>query len=174
MLAAPVSSAWACAGTSPVCTVADPTGSPLNIRNAPGGKVVGTAKNGTTLEFIDHQTVGGKKWARIGRYDPNTEALDAIGGMVFAAYIACDGDMSKATPERPVVCAVKDPTGTALNVREMPSRIILGSVRNGQNVRVIRTETHDGKLWADAYREASDNPVGWVYDPYLKCAEDAQ
>lgn len=173
-ITAPVAGALACSGGSPLCTVVDPTGTALNIRSGPDGKIVGTAVKGTTLEFIDHQSVKGKKWARVGRYDPNTDALNAIGGMVFAAYIACDGDMSKATPEKPVVCTVKDPTGSALNVREMPSKIILGSVRNGQRVRVYRTETHDGKLWAATYREAADNPVGWVYDPYLKCAEDAQ
>lgn len=168
------SAVFACAGGSAVCTVVDPTGSALNIRSAPNGKIIGTAKNGAKLEFIDHQTVMGKKWARVGRYDPNTGALDAISAYLYASYLDCDADLTKATSDKTVQCTVQDPTGTPLNAREEPGGLIIGSVRTGQRVRVFSTKMHEGKLWAASYREAADNPVGWVYDPYLKCAEDSQ
>lgn len=169
---APAPGALACGGGSRLCTVVDPTGTALNIRSGPDGKIVGTAAKGTTLEFIDHQNVRGKKWARVGRYDPNTDALDAIDAFLYAAYLDCSGDITGATPDKPVLCTVLDPTGTPLNTRADPGGEIIGSVRNGQHVRVFATQMHNGKLWAGSYREAADNPVGWVYDTYLKCAED--
>jgi hypothetical protein len=163
--------AMACGG-NPVCTVKDPTGTPLNIRASPGGRIIGTARNGTKLEFIDHQEVNGRRWARVARYEPNAAILSMEPGYVFGAYLRCQMPLAQATPEVPAVCVVNDPTATPLNIRATPNGAIIGTVRNGVTVRAMSVESHRGRPWALVERLAADNAVGWVYDPYLKCEED--
>ncbi|MEM7302659.1 MAG: SH3 domain-containing protein [Pseudomonadota bacterium] len=163
--------ALACGG-NPVCTVVDPTGTPLNIRSAPKGKIIGSAVNGTRLEFIDHQTVGNQTWARVGRFDANSAVLSEESGYVFGRYLTCNRDLLTARADNPVRCRVTDPTGTPLNIRATPGGDLVGSIRNGQVVRVESISMRRGKPWALAWRDPSDNAVGWVYDPYLKCEED--
>lgn len=164
--------AFACGG-APVCTVKDPTGTPLNIRLSPAGKVLGTARNGTKLEFIDHQIIGRQKWARVARYDPVNAALEMDGGYAFAPYLRCERSLSQASPDVPVVCVVADPTRTPLNIRTQPNGEIVGTVRNGTRLRVSATRTVNGKQWAMVGREPADNAIGWVFDSYMKCEEDS-
>lgn len=163
--------AQACGGAL-ICTVKDPTGTPLNIRASAQGRIIGTAPNGTRLEFIDHVEVDGKTWARVGKFDAGTETITADQAWVFAAYLACSGDIAAAAPDAEIPCRVKDPTGTPLNTRDSPNGTINGSLRNGEAIRVVKVETHGGKAWALAWRDPSDNPVGWVYDAYMICEED--
>lgn len=163
--------ATACDG-NPVCTVTDPTGTPLNIRMAPNGRIVGTAANGTELEFIDHVEDNGKLWARVARYDRNTEVFNYDAGIVFLDYLDCGEDLAEGTYQPEIVCAVADPTGTPLNIRTEPNGEIVGSVRNGEKLRVYAVREANGKLWAEAWRDPGDNAVGWVFDDYLKCEED--
>ncbi|MCE1236637.1 MAG: peptide-binding protein [Hyphomicrobiales bacterium] len=70
-------------------------------------------------------------------------------------------------------CVVADPTGTQLNVRESPNGRIVGSIANGVWVWVRTRAEVRGKTWA--YIHDSDmvahigDPLGWVFDAYLKC-----
>lgn len=171
MLAASTAIALACGG-NPTCTVADPTGTPLNIRVAPNQTIIGNASNGTVLEFIDHIEHEGKPWARVAAFDPNVEELNLGGGYLFGAYLDCDGQIQNATDNNEIFCQVADPTGTPLNVRDAPNGELLGSVQNDQIVRVYGHQMHNGKVWALAYRDVRDNAVGFVFDAYLKCEED--
>jgi hypothetical protein len=61
-----------------ICTVTDPTGTPLNIRNSPNGQVVGKIRNGKKVKMLsltfDNQ---GKPWVNIGR------------GWVLREFISC-------------------------------------------------------------------------------------
>ena len=98
----------ACDGP-PVCTVVDPTGTPLNVRNGPEGKIVGALKKGAVVEIVSHEDKNGKRWARVANY---AEAW----GWVFGAYLKCDG-----SDELGKICTVADPTGTPLNIREEPN-----------------------------------------------------
>lgn len=165
------SAALACGG-APICTVKDPTGTPLNIRQSPSGKVIGTAKNGTKLEFIDHQTINGQKWARVGRYDAASSALDVDSAYVFGPFLKCEKPMASAMPDATVLCTVADPTGSPLNLRTDANGQIVGTVRNGTKLRVNTVKTVDGKPWAMVERMGSDNAVGWVFDANLKCEQD--
>jgi hypothetical protein len=154
-----VQPAFACEGP-PVCTVVDPTGTPLNVRKGPNGKILSTLKKGALVEVIDHKDHEGKRWALVGKY---AEAW----GYVFGAYLKCDG-----SDELGKICTVADPTGTPLNIREEPNGAILGTWDNGVRVRPYEEKMHKGKVWYAVERMADDNAVGWVFDPYLKCEED--
>jgi hypothetical protein len=67
------------------CKVMDPTGTPLNIRTAPNGAVVGQASNGALVSVIDRATDGrGRPWVYIA-HRASGEPL----GWVFREFIAC-------------------------------------------------------------------------------------
>jgi uncharacterized protein YgiM (DUF1202 family) len=158
-VAVTIPAALACEGP-PVCTVIDPTGTPLNVRTGPNEEIVGTLRKGVKVEVIEHQEHEGKRWALVAHYG-------AGWGYVFGDYLDCSGE-----DELGPVCTVKDPTGTPLNVRENPNGTILGTWDNGVRVRPYEEVTHNGKLWYAVERFADDNAVGWVFDPYLGCEED--
>jgi hypothetical protein len=65
------------------CVVADPTGTPLNIRTSPNGKVVGRIANGERIRISDQTTENGKEWA----YISNAAARPM--GWVFRKFLAC-------------------------------------------------------------------------------------
>jgi Bacterial SH3 domain len=171
------SSAFACGGP-PICTVKDPTGTPLNVRLSPKGKILMNIKNGQQVEIIDHQEIGGKRWARVGKFSSAELASDEEGGWVFASYLTCNGSL-KALPndlsisdDDAVACTVTDPTGTPLNVRGEPGGAIYATLRNGTIVRASRMTTRKGKPWVYVAKWSVDNAIGWVFDPYLRCEED--
>ena len=67
------------------CRVMDPTGTPLNVRTAPNGVIVGTLPNGILVSIMDTSTdANGKPWAYISRFD-NGETI----GWVFREFISC-------------------------------------------------------------------------------------
>lgn len=149
----------ACDGP-PVCTVVDPTGTPLNVREGPNGKILSTLKTGSKVEFIEHKEDKGKKWALVAKYGESW-------GYVFGDYLKCRG-----SDEMGKICTVADPTGTPLNIREQPAGAILGTWENGVRVRPYEEKILNGKKWIAVERLAEDNKAGWVFDPYLACEED--
>jgi Bacterial SH3 domain len=170
--------ALACGG-APICTVADPTGTPLNIRLSPNGPVIGSAKNGTPLAFIEHREVDGKTWALVERFNDGELAADFDGAWVFGAYLDCKGttlglpkDPYSGAAADPVSCTVADPTGTPLNTRAEPGGEIFATLRNGTVVRAIAQTRHDGKQWVFVEKWTGDNAVGWVFDAYMACEEE--
>lgn len=159
LLAGSATAAGACDGP-PVCTVVDPTGTPLNVRDGPNGAILTTLKRGAKVEVIDHRDHDGRRWALVAHF---AEAW----GWVFGAYLACGG-----ADEIGEICVVKDPTGTPLNVRDGPNGVILGTWDNGVRVRPYDQKVHNGRVWYAVERLAEDNARGWVFDPYLACEED--
>ena len=69
-------------GIEIACTVADPTGTPLNIRDAPNGRVVMTLSNGTRVKRTGERNLGGKRWSLVAN---EAGAL----GWAFSAYLEC-------------------------------------------------------------------------------------
>ncbi len=66
-------------------------------------------------------------------------------------------------------CAVNDPTGTPLNVREQPYRRIVGAYSNGTPVRIYET-TRDGA--GDAWvriEPVGAGKSGWVFRKFIDC-----
>jgi hypothetical protein len=49
-----------------VCRVADPTGTPLNVRTSPYGTIVATFKNGDPVTVLDASRVRGNWWVYVG------------------------------------------------------------------------------------------------------------
>jgi hypothetical protein len=79
------------------CTIADPTGTPLNVRDAPNGRVMMTLSNGAKVRKTGEREHRGKHWSLVGN-----EA--GVLGWVFSAYLDCisiEQDQQKSAPMRP-------------------------------------------------------------------------
>jgi hypothetical protein len=68
------------------CLVTDPSGTPLNVRETPGGRVKATLDNGMVVEIGETgNDAKGRRWARIS----GGRVAGAIGGWVLYANISC-------------------------------------------------------------------------------------
>ncbi|WP_143348418.1 SH3 domain-containing protein [Ensifer adhaerens] len=79
------------------CTVADPTGTELNVRDAPNGRVMATLPNGARLGQVGEREHKGKRWSLVANEKGTL-------GWVFSAYLDCvpaDGDRVKSAPMHP-------------------------------------------------------------------------
>jgi hypothetical protein len=67
------------------CRVMDPTGTPLNLRTAPYGRIIGTLPNGVLVSVIDRSVdANGRPWVYVASF----ETGNAL-GWVYREYIAC-------------------------------------------------------------------------------------
>ena len=67
------------------CVVADPSGTPLNVRTTPDGKIVSTLPNGQFVTIIDNSSDrSGKQWAYVSDYETSQPL-----GWVFRKFITC-------------------------------------------------------------------------------------
>ena len=73
------SNAWA-----QECTVDDPTGTPLNVRERPNGRIIGALYNGATV-YVRDLTIdaAGQRWAYIVPLNAGKS------GWVFRPYLDC-------------------------------------------------------------------------------------
>ncbi|MCB8838685.1 SH3 domain-containing protein [Aurantimonas sp. VKM B-3413] len=70
----------------PRCVVADPTGTPLNLRSSPRGAKVGELRNGAVVVITEEGSDSqGKAWARVAQDRSGRSPL----GWVFRSYIRC-------------------------------------------------------------------------------------
>lgn len=67
------------------CIVADPTGTPLNVRAAPDGRVVQTLTNGASVTVLDRFSFRGRTWVYIRRYEDGAPI-----GWVYRDYLDCN------------------------------------------------------------------------------------
>jgi hypothetical protein len=103
-------------------TVADPTGTPLNIRNI-RGEVVCTVQNGAKVVEIEKD--GGfyhmsSEWTAV-------RTRSGCTGKAWSKYLR---------PAAPKTLTVADPTGTPLNIRD-PDGSIKCTARNGEKVSIL-------------------------------------
>ncbi|MGE7468625.1 SH3 domain-containing protein [Bosea sp. NPDC003192] len=88
-------------------------------------------------------------------------------GLLTAALAIC---LSAAPAFAQNRCAVTDPTGTPLNIRETPNGEIIGRVSNGVGIRVINTSSDErGRAWALISPRGRNHVVGWVYREFVSC-----
>ena len=80
-----ISSGFALAADGDRCKVSDPTGTPLNVRESPNGKIVGTLANGSLVAILASQNAAnGKPWVKI--VDHTTKKPI---GWVFREFVSC-------------------------------------------------------------------------------------
>jgi hypothetical protein len=82
------------AAMSETCTVADPTGTPLNVRRSPNGQIVGALSNGVPVSIRERRG----DWVSVA---PST----GRSGWVAQKYLDCAGPSA----ERAAACASNDP-----------------------------------------------------------------
>jgi clan AA aspartic protease (TIGR02281 family) len=90
------------------CVVADPTGTPLNIRTSPGGQVIKTLNNGTSVTIFDGASVGDGKWVYVGNYKDGVPI-----GWVYRDYLDCS---RTATPQRSEPGELHPPSNASISV----------------------------------------------------------
>jgi hypothetical protein len=67
------------------CKVTDPTGTPLNVRSKPNGKIIGTLPNGSYISVVEYAAdTNGKPWMKV--VDHKTGAPI---GWVFREFVSC-------------------------------------------------------------------------------------
>lgn len=78
------------------CVVADPTGTPLNVRAQPNGQILSTLDNGLSVDVIAETRVGGKRWVEVAA---DGETL----GWVFGNFLHCakPDEKLKSAPMHP-------------------------------------------------------------------------
>lgn len=81
-------SALACPAQAQVprgtCLVADPTGTPLNVRSGPNGRITGNLYNGDYVVILrTTRDDRGRPWALAGGTDGSTH------GWIFREFISC-------------------------------------------------------------------------------------
>ncbi len=78
------------------CVVADPTGTPLNVRAQPNGQILSTLDNGLSVDVIAETRIGSKRWVQV---TADGETL----GWVFASFLDCSGrdEKLKSAPMHP-------------------------------------------------------------------------
>lgn len=63
----------------------DPTGTPLNVRKSPNGKIIGTLANGTFVIIVESKNAAnGKPWVKV----QHAETKKPI-GWVFREFVSC-------------------------------------------------------------------------------------
>ncbi|MFB2934233.1 hypothetical protein ACE1B6_03060 [Aerosakkonemataceae cyanobacterium BLCC-F154] len=70
-----------------ICKVTDPTGTPLNVRDRPNGKVINTLRNGRQIR-IDQlaEDEKGRTWAKVGSFE---NGKYRVWGWVIREFVSC-------------------------------------------------------------------------------------
>ncbi len=178
-----ITSAGAAAGAEEVCRVVDPTNTPLNVRTAPDGKIVGTLSKGAQVTALDHSWYHGKDWVFVGRAEDRTPI-----GWVFRAYLDCHlGDTTVESlqpgPGEQVACFVRSYDGahlaehpdqlvTSMTLALDPSGPVARAARTGEgrnkvpfDFKIAATKRGDGNLYVQTgFVEKSDGEYRGVVD----------
>lgn len=70
------------------CVVADPTGTPLNIRDEPNGDIIGTIRNGRWVWATALRYSRGSAWVFVWKSDKDGNAGDRL-GWVYYEHLNC-------------------------------------------------------------------------------------
>lgn len=69
------------------CKITDPTGTPLNVRSSPNGRIVGKVRNGVIVHIVNNSTDrNGRAWAKI---EVERRNRFVVLGWVFREFISC-------------------------------------------------------------------------------------
>lgn len=101
------------------CKITDPTGTPLNVRASPNGKILRKITNGTIV-YIENTSSDskGRPWAQISQSIGNQRK---ILGWVFREFIDCDSEGNIQTEtlktEKGYFCGFSEGDGGYLSIR---------------------------------------------------------
>lgn len=85
ILALTLATALPATAMAQTCKVTDPTNTPLNVRSAPNGKIIGKVKNGTVVYATDYATDSkGRGWTLVFNAKNNKYI-----GWVFREFVSC-------------------------------------------------------------------------------------
>lgn len=71
------------------CVVNDTSGTPLNVRATPGGRIVSKLKNGTKVTVINAVDGDGPGWSKISIL---RKGKQVVLGWVVSKYLSCDNN----------------------------------------------------------------------------------
>jgi hypothetical protein len=90
-----------------------------------------------------------------------------VSGILFGGVNAV---ILSATAEE--ICKVTDPTGTPLNVRDIPNGRIINQLKNGKEVYIVEIAyDNKGRPWAkiSGYNNGKYRVWGWVFREFISC-----
>ena len=138
----------------------------LRVRSEPSenAAIVERLAHGTKVKILERKTVNGVQWGRTDKGWVNMSYITLAGensGSNKPAENKPD-DTQKPEENKTVTGTVKLTSGT-LNVRSAPGtgNKIVGSLRNGEKVTILETETVGGMLWGRI-------STGWISMNYVK------
>jgi hypothetical protein len=158
IVALAIPAALAC-GDMPVCFVADPTGTALNVRLEPGADVITTLDNGVEVEVIDYQTFEDQEWVLIATSGPSW-------GYVVKDQLDCN-----ESDDYSEICTIDAHKGLIEVFDNAEGGALNGTLDNGIRVRPYDTIEVGGVEWVAIDRYSDDNKLGWVFNSYLSCGE---
>ena len=140
--------------------------------------------SGVSVKRPDRRMVGSIRIDKGGQRAEYTEKLYRGGKLEVTIVSVCGLIRTTAAPQTPspaekpqpqTRCQVSDPTGTPLNVRTAPNGHIIGTLGNGDLVRLIRTERDGGgRAWSLIERLNDSQASGWVFRQYIVCTPPAE
>ncbi len=101
------------------CKITDPTGTPLNVRASPNGKILRKIVNGTVVYIEDTSSDSkGRAWVQISQSIGNERK---ILGWVFRDFISCDSEDNSQTETlktaKGYFCGFSEGDGGHLSIR---------------------------------------------------------
>ena len=146
------------------CVIADPSGTPLNVRTGPNGKIVSIIRNGHFVSVVDSALDSTRKpWSYVSDYETGEPI-----GWVFRSFLVC-----RETPSSEIQssdCRVADPSSTPLNVRTTPYGKVISTLPDGKAVTIIDSDKDKkGNPWAYVSDDDTGEPIGWVYRRFIQC-----
>ncbi|MBV8755334.1 MAG: trypsin-like peptidase domain-containing protein [Hyphomicrobiales bacterium] len=141
------------------CKVADPSGTPLNLRSGPNGRILGALQNGLPVGIVE-QTMDdrGRPWVLIAGSDGMTL------GWVFREYLSCPSDISVAESSSAAAVYYVDntrPPDAFLALRTQPSATVgvkIMEMPNGTRLQVL--QRRDDGWWY--VRVVPTGQTGWA------------
>jgi hypothetical protein len=150
------------------CLVSDPTGTPLNIRDVPNGRILSALENRTQVNIEDLRSdVRGRSWAKI------SDSSHKILGWVFREFITCDKKQESNQNTNAI-----SPTTQGSQSQERFSVVQCGSIKDARTrlewmVGPDRNMTwHEARQWVaglgacgGGWRMPTVEEIRSLYDP---------
>jgi S1-C subfamily serine protease len=141
------------------CHVADPSGTPLNLRTGPNGQILGALQNGLPVGVVE-QVIDdrGRPWVLITGSDGTTL------GWVFREYLSCPGDIAIADTGAASALYYVDntkPPDAFLALRTYPSAttgVQIMQMPNGTRLQVL--QRRDDGWWS--VKVVPTGQTGWA------------